>query len=153
MMAAPLLMKLAVKVCIHIDRIQRVNCTEAALQCLYKFFIEKHSMQRVLPSLLNEEMALGAHTNVIALSQEGQSYKYTWFHRENRPMGIEMIPQCSKCGVLNQFTTYYDLEMKQISRRCTMCKDAHLEPFPPSFPVIQGPLKHQVTQGWLHDPI
>jgi acetone carboxylase gamma subunit len=64
-----------------------------------KVFVEKFTLEKVLPALLREEEGLGAHTSVLNLSaQVGE--RYTWSHPDIKPMGVALDLQCQQCGRL-----------------------------------------------------
>jgi hypothetical protein len=64
-----------------------------------KVFLEKYSIQRILPKLLCEEEGLGAHSGVFNFSS-ALGEQYAWYHHQIRPMGVTIDLQCQKCGAL-----------------------------------------------------
>ena len=73
------------------------------MKLIIKNFIECFSVIRIIPELLREEEGLGAHTSVKVFSPF-VGFEYVWWHRDLRPLGDSISPQCPICHAVRTLT-------------------------------------------------
>jgi hypothetical protein len=88
---------------------------------MQKVFIERFSINRILPKLVEEEVALGAHSSIISLSPT-LGEQFLWHHYQIRPIGISLDAQCRSCGVLKSFGVEYFGPPNVVRITCRNCK-------------------------------
>ena len=72
-----------------------------------KIFIEHFSVERILPQILSEEEALGAHSTLIHFTPQIAT-EWAWYHHQSRPQGLSIGVQCPSCGCLRSLVVRYN---------------------------------------------
>jgi hypothetical protein len=115
------------------------------LRTIVQVFVEKFTLEIILPALLREEEALGAHTSVFNLSASvGQ--RYTWYHPQVKPMGVALDLQCETCGRLRSLEVAYDDESVTVSCAHPQCKSTFNIP-PSQWRVKRMKTSHRAEWG------
>jgi hypothetical protein len=77
---------------------------------------------RALPSLLEEEKGLGAHTSVILLTRTF-GLDFFWCNSEIRPWGDKALLQCSKCHAVRTLKFKAGRQRGIYEFCCNKCKE------------------------------
>lgn len=83
----------------------------------HKHFVEGFSILHALPSILNEEEGLGAHTDVIALCPD-IGVRFFWCNKHFRPLGIKAPIQCPGCFAIKTVTCSTNVATGEVTARC-----------------------------------
>lgn len=82
--------------------------------------MEGYSFDHALPSIIEEEEGLGAHTSVLTLSPSSGK-RYSWYHQQIKPMGLNIALQCTKCGRLRSSNIVMHDEFIRVSCLSDLC--------------------------------
>lgn len=104
-----------------------------------------------LGSILRDHQELGAHTDVVEFLRN-ETITYRWTHHGSRPMGFELINQCTTCRRLKPWKITAVEDNYRVELKCTTqnCGTKIAYTFPREWKWVSGPpIKSDERGAWI----